>query len=206
VDLAGRVVTGDAQFCQRALSAQVIAAGGSYLWTVKENQPCLLNDLATLFASPPPGTTVRHARSVTRHGNREEVRLLRTSTALAGEQIWPHLGLACVVQRVVTCRGKTTYDESYAVGSTALAAVPTATMLALWRSHWGIETRLHWLRDVTLDEDRCQVRTGSGPQALAAVRNTVIGVLRLAGKANIAAALRTCAGKPADALRLLGLL
>ncbi len=74
------------------------------------------------------------------------------------------------------------------------------------RGHWGIENRLHWVRDVTLGEDRCQVRTGSGPQALAAIRNTVIGVLRRAGHANIAAALRTYAGKPQAARAFLGLL
>jgi Transposase DDE domain len=199
-------VTGDAQFCQRDLSRSVVASGGAYLWTVKENQPTLRADLVMLFADPPPGAVVRHDLSCTRHGNREEVRLLRISTALADGSAWPHLGLACVVQRVVTCRGKTTYDESYAVGSTALARVPAALIQDAWREHWGIENRLHWVRDVTFDEDRCQVRTGGGPQGLAAIRNTVIGVLRLAGEANIAAALRTCAAKPQRALALLGLL
>ncbi|HLZ68546.1 MAG TPA: hypothetical protein VKV26_01430 [Dehalococcoidia bacterium] len=77
-------------------------------------------------------------------------------------------------------------------------------MQQLWRGHWGIENRLPWVRDVTQGEERFQVRTGSGPQGLAAVRSTVIGVLRRAGHANIAAALRTCAGKPERALRLLG--
>lgn len=71
--------------------------------------------------------------------------------------------------------------------------------------HWGSENRLHWVRDVTFGEDRCQVRTGSGPAALAAVRNTVIGVVRRAGHTNVAAALRTYAGRPEAALPLLGL-
>ena len=166
----------------------------------------MLADLVTLFALPPPGTAFRHDLALTRHGNREEVRLLRCSPALARSSDWPHLGLACMVQRVVTCRGTTTYEESYAVGSTALARLPAEILQAVWRAHWGIENRLHWVRDVTFDEDRCQVRTGSGPQSLAAIRNTVIGVLRLAGEPNIAAALRTCAAKPGRALTLLGLL
>ncbi len=50
------------------------------------------------------------------------------------------------------------------------------------------------------------MRTGNEPQALAAVRNTVIGTLRRAGHRNIAAALRTYAGRPRAALALLGLL
>ena len=46
-------------------------------------------------------------------------------------------------------------------------------MIATWlRQHWGIENRVHWVRDVTFDEDRCTVRTGAGPQVLATVRNT----------------------------------
>jgi hypothetical protein len=53
-----------------------------------------------------------------------------------------------------------------------------------------IENRLHWVRDVDYDEDRSQVRTGCGPQVMATLRNTAIGLLRLAGRRSIAAALR----------------
>ena len=56
--------------------------------------------------------------------------------------------------------------------------------------HWGIENRLHWVRDVVYGEDQSQVRTGSAPQLLAALRNLVIGILHLGGVKNIAAALR----------------
>ena len=61
------------------------------------------------------------------------------------------------------------------------------------------------MRDETFGEDRCQVRTGSAPQALAAVRNTVIGVIRRAGHSNVAAALRTYSHQPLQALALLGI-
>jgi len=63
-------------------------------------------------------------------------------------------------------------------------------LLARWlRGHWSIEA-LHWVRDVSFDEDRSQIRTGNGPQIMAALRNLVITALRLAGVTNIAAALR----------------
>ena len=77
--------------------------------------------------------------------------------------------------------------------------------MALWRGHWGIETRLHYVRDVTLGEDACRVRTGAAPQALAAVRNAVISLVRLAGKTNVAAALRRFAAKPAEALAAISI-
>ncbi|GAA1403858.1 hypothetical protein GCM10009613_65520 [Pseudonocardia kongjuensis] len=64
-------------------------------------------------------------------------------------------------------------------------------LLARWiRGHWGIENRLHWVRDVTYDEDRSTVRTGDAPQVMAAFRNLAITTLRLSGATNIAAALR----------------
>ena len=205
LDLRGQVVTGDAQFCQRALCTQIVAAGGDYFFVVKENQPTLLDDLSVLFADPPWDDPVSaDLRSGCGHG-REELRLLRCSAALVGYTDWPGLGAVCMVQRVVTRQGRTTYDESYAVTSLTPAHASAAHLQQLWRGHWGIENRLHWVRDVTFGEDLCQVRTGSGPQGLAAVRNLVIGVLRRAGHTNVAAALRTYAGRPEEALTLLGI-
>ena len=78
-------------------------------------------------------------------------------------------------------------------------------MLALWRGHWGSETRLHYVRDVTLGEGACRVHTGAAPQALAAMRNTVIALVRLAGGVNVAAALRRFAARPAEALAAIGI-
>lgn len=59
--------------------------------------------------------------------------------------------------------------------------------------------------DVTFDEDRSQVRSGSLPQVLAALRNTVLGLMRQAGETNIAAACRRFAAQPWEALALLGI-
>jgi predicted transposase YbfD/YdcC len=64
-------------------------------------------------------------------------------------------------------------------------------VLAAWvQSHWEIENRLHWVRDVTFDEDRSQVRTGQAPRVMAGLRNLAITLLRRDGHTNIAAALR----------------
>jgi hypothetical protein len=53
-----------------------------------------------------------------------------------------------------------------------------------------VENRLHWVRDVSFDEDRSQLRTGTAPRALATFRNLAISAFRLAGRANIAHARR----------------
>ena len=78
-------------------------------------------------------------------------------------------------------------------------------MLALWRGHWQIENGSHWVRDVTLGEDACQVRTGHAPAVFAACRNTCLGLLRRAGYRNVAAALRRHSMYPREALALLGI-
>ena len=203
--LDGLVVTGDAQFCQRDLSGRVVAGGGAYFWVVKENQPDLLDAIRTLFALPPPGERFGRAVSRTRHGDRHETRLLLASAALNEYLDWPHPGQVCATVRQITRRGATRTETSYAITSLPPPAASPQRLLRLWRGHWGIENRLHWVRDVTLDEDRCQVRTGAAPQVLAALRNTAIGALRRAGHPNIAAALRRHAAHPHEALRLLGL-
>ena len=80
-----------------------------------------------------------------------------------------------------------------------------ARLLDLVRGHWAIENRSHWVRDVTFDEDRSQVRSGNIPQIMAALRNTAIGLLRWSGHTNIAAACRRMAAQPARALALIGI-
>jgi hypothetical protein len=78
-------------------------------------------------------------------------------------------------------------------------------LLDLVRSHGQIENKSHWVRDVTFDADRSQVRCGSIPQVMAALRHTTIGLLRWAGDSNIAAACRRFAAQPGLALTLIGI-
>ena len=88
----------------------------------------------------------------------------------------------------------------YASTSVGPARADARTLLGYVRGHWGIENKVHFVRDVPFDEDRSQVRTGAAPQVMAAIRKLVLALLRRAGHPNIAAALRTDAGRPADAL------
>jgi hypothetical protein len=84
------------------------------------------------------------------------------------------------------------------VGVTSLApeCADAACLLALVRGHWHIENTSHWVRDVTFDEERSQVRCGHIPQVMAALRNTAIGLMRWAGATTIAAACRRFAAQP----------
>lgn len=102
------------------------------------------------------------------------------------------------------CKGVSRCDVAYAVTSLSPREAAPRRLLSLWREHWGIENRLHWVRDVTFDEDRCQVRMGAAPQVMAALRNMAISLIRHAGHKNIAAALRRHAAHPHEAIALLG--
>jgi hypothetical protein len=75
----------------------------------------------------------------------------------------------------------------------------------LIRGHWQIENGLHHVRDMTFAEDASQLRTGTGPQVMACLRNLVIGVLSCAGPVNLAAALRHHARDPRRPLATLGI-
>ena len=78
-----------------------------------------------------------------------------------------------------------------------------ATLAAWNRSHWEIENKLHWVRDVTYQEDKSLVRTGNAPRVMASLRSLAISLLRLDGHSNIAAANRCRARDPQRTLKLL---
>ena len=111
------------------------------------------------------------------------------SAGTVGEA-WPHLQQVCRLERQRVVKGKKQVAVSYAISSLPATDADARRLLSLSRGHWGIENRLHWVRDVTFDEDRSQVRTGAAPQVLAGLRNLVISLVRRAGHSNVAAALR----------------
>jgi len=149
-----------------------------------------------------------------RHGRREERMLWALAdpalNARAGEAgthatPWPHLAQVCRVERrrVDVRTGEIEHKVTYAITSLPPARADATRLLGLLRAHWRIETRLHWVRDVTFDEDRSAVRTRAAPQVCAACRNLVIALLRRMGATNIAAACRTLASRPHAAIALV---
>jgi predicted transposase YbfD/YdcC len=208
VVLEGRVVTMDALLTQRAIAQGIVEAGGDYVMPVKDNQPQLLQDIQTVFAHPSTVGETRTAAATVDYGHgRIEQRRLQTSTVLAGYSPWPGLAQVFQVERQAIMKKTGEIREEVVAGVTSLAPeeADAARLLALVRGQWHIENQSHWVRDVTFDEDRSQVRCGNIPQVMAALRNTVIGLMRWAGYTNIAAACRRFAAQPALALGLIGI-
>ena len=179
-------------------TAQAItSAGGDYVFTVKKNQPTLHRACADLPWQDIPSrrvTTTGHGRRVTR--------TIKVVTAPAWVQF---AGAAQVAQvrRTVTRGGKKSVEVVYLISSADHHAAPPATLAGWVQGHWGIENRLHWVRDVTYDEDRSQVRTGHAPQVMATLRNTAISLLRRDGWTTIASALRHHASHPDQVITCL---
>ena len=185
LELKGKVITGDALYAQRELSRSILEQGGDYFWVVKDNQPGVKEAVSLLFEQPPWGESFGEAYQEGRHGDRWEHRRLWASAALNGYPDWPGLGQVCCVERTRRHKGKETLERADA-----------ARLLEIWRGQWGIENRVHWVRDVVFGEDLSQVRTGSAPQLLAALRNLVIGLLRLSGVKTYPQPCATTAGNP----------
>lgn len=139
------------------------------------------------------------------HG-RLEKRELWASEALNGYVQFPHVGQVFTIRRTVWRGGAEIPTVERVQGITSLAAeqATPARLLALARGHWAIENGLHWVRDVTFDEDRSQLRVGNAPQVMATLRNAAIGLLRLAGATNIAETLRHLCLRPTQIARLMG--
>ena len=134
------------------------------------------------------------------------MRTIQTTTRLNAYLDWPDVGQVCRRERFVRRDGQETREVAYAITSAGPEWADAATLLNWWRGHWGIENRLHWVRDVTLGEDASRIRTRSAPEALAGVRNAAISLLRLAGVTNIAEALRENLYHVRDLLSKLGVL
>ena len=194
--------------CARKLS--IAAAITS--WLSKTTSPPCEPTSPLNFSRPfPPYTekkrreSLDEARSVDKQHGRREHRHLQTTTRLTGHLNWPSAQQVCRIERTTHRDGKKTVETDYAITSVPRDLADASTLLAWWRGHWGIENRLHWVRDMTFGEDASRIRTGGAPQLLAALRNAGISLLRSLGIANIAEALRENACKVDDTLTELGI-
>ncbi len=193
--LAGAVITIDALHTQSDTAQVITGRQADYMMTVKGNMPTLYKRLKKLpWAAVPAFSAVS-----TDHGRRA-----RRTIKVALVPAWIEFdGAAQVAQlrRTVTRNGKKTVEVVYPITSDRNA--DPATLAAWVRGHWEIENRLHWVRDVTYQEDKSLVRTGNAPRVMASLRGLAISLLRIDGHANIAAANRHHARDPQRTLKLL---
>ncbi len=206
--LEGRVVTVDALLTQREVARTIVRQGGDYVMTAKENQPDLLQAIHGMMATPAHlAAPIHTAEQGNRGHGRRERRRLEMRALLPDDLDWPGAQQIFRLERtrVLTKTGLLQREMTYGLTSLASDQTTPASLLRLIRGHWSIENTSHYIRDVTFDEDRSQVRIGATPHILATVRSAMIGLLHRSGHTNVAAATRHYAAQPHNALALLGL-
>ncbi len=209
LELAGETVTFDAEFTHWAVAQQVLVQGGAYLMVVKANQPALLRACqeATMLPLVRPCRQYGRAHTTSRAHGRIEQRTLRAAAAPA-DLGFPGVRQVLRLERRVqapTARAAPTAETLYAVTSLAPEQAAPRQLLKLWRRHWWVENREHWVRDVVFGEDAATTRTGTAPETLAAFRNLAIGLLHRWRRPDITAARQYFATHPAALFRRLQL-
>jgi predicted transposase YbfD/YdcC len=178
LSLNGTIVTADAMHCQRTVSAQVLAQGGDYVLALKANQGTLHEDVRHLLEDSPSLAVTRHTEVDKGHGR------IETRTSVVSEEIgwlqqehaWPGLAAIGKVMRTREINAETSTETAYYLLSTPLSAERFGQVV---RQHWTIENSLHWVLDVTMQEDRARQRKDHGPENLALLRKLSLNVARL---------------------------
>jgi len=187
VDLREKVVMGDAMHTQRAVSIQIVEAGGDYIWFAKGNQPQLEEDIRLWFEPEPDpiagqGQLPKDFETVKEtskgHGRLEE-RTLTVSSQLNDFLNWPYLQQVFRLERhfVFTKTGEIQAQVVYGFTSLSREEITPRELLTKIRIYWGIENGLHYRRDVTLREDRTRMTKGNAGHIMACLNNLVIGLV-----------------------------
>ena len=116
---------------------------------------------------------------------------------------WPEVGQVFELERVRQPGAQVEVEVVYGITSLGRERADAQELLELIRGHWGIENRLHYVKDETLGEDRCRVRTGSSPEVLSMLRNVAVHLLEGVKAPSKAAATRRFMIHPDEALPLL---
>jgi predicted transposase YbfD/YdcC len=214
VEIAQKVVTGDALHTQRGLATQILEAQGDYVLPVKENQPQLYKIIKSLFAPeyPKPGfgkiqTDFLTAQKVNKGHGRLEIRIT-TSEMLNTYAAWPGLAQGYRLERQFQWRRngrgyRTSCEVEFGITSLTRIAASPLRLLHIRRPHWGIETGLHYRRDFTLKEDTIRMTLGNMRKVMASIHNLVLALIRQAKFQNAAQARRWFAARPSQAFALL---
>jgi len=215
VEIAQKVITGDAMHTQRGLATQIVEAQGDYVLSVKENQPQLYKNIQALFAPeyPKPGfgkiqTDFLTAQKVNKGHGRIETRTITTSEMLNTYSAWPGLAQVYRLERQFQWRRngrcyRTSCEVEFGITSLTRKQAAPLQLLSLRRAHWEIETGLHYRRDVTMKEDATRMTIGNTGKVMASINNLILSLLRQAKFQNAAQARRWFAAHLSQALALL---
>jgi predicted transposase YbfD/YdcC len=202
LDLDGWVVTADAAHAQHATADYLVAErGGDYVLQVKANQPGLLRQIADVL----PLAVVADADwSAVEQRDGDTVRRSMW-IADAGEVDFPEAArvFRLLRERFDPFGVRVAKEVVHGVTSLSADRATPQQVAGFVRGQWGIENLVHWPRDVVFGEDQQGAYIGNGPQAMAILRNLVLGLFRLARISQIKRLTESIA---ADRMRILSVL
>jgi predicted transposase YbfD/YdcC len=179
LDLEGALVTIDAMGCQKAIAAKIVAGGGDYVLTVKDNQEHLRADIVEcLGAELDQGSKKEtHEWEDKGHGRVEKrsVTIITNPTEIRGAQLWANLKVVGCYYRERTVGGQTSEEIGYFIGSRDMTAREYGKVL---QGHWSIENAQHWSLDVTFGEDESRIQKRNGGINFALVRKVALSLLK----------------------------
>jgi predicted transposase YbfD/YdcC len=205
LDIQGKTITADALLTQRKLAEYLVQERQAhYHFTVKGNQPTLLQDLTLYFQERQEPEFIDYTPSD--HG-RIETRRIWTTTELNSYLDFPHVQQAFVIEREVINKknGQLSQEVAYGITSRPSAQADPQRILNTNRGHWCIENSCHYILDWNYDEDRCTIRTGHGPENISRLRRFAIGIIKSKGARSVAQKMRQLTRNPrlvCDYLRL----
>lgn len=200
VDLTGAVVTGDAAHTRHATAEYLIGRDADYVLTLKANQPTLLGQVAAKLFATADGP--RHREEDRSHGR---IVHRQIQAAPADGIDFPGAAQIFRIRRDVFDLAGQRLSKEVVHGITSLTVEQaTAQALAGWvRTHWGIENKSHYVRDVVFGEDHQHAYLGASAQAMATFGNLALGLLRLAGITEIKRTLERIAANRTRILPIL---
>ena len=183
LDLKGKIVTGDAMFCQKSIVAKIVEKGGDYIFPVKGNQKNSRENIQTAFNEPVFPLIFFRSGHDKAHG-RIERRLIDVLPAKAAgiEEDWPSVKHICRVTRSRQVRKHGAWKPSevevvYLIASLRAADAAPEALLRVNRGHWGIEI-MHRNKDVILGEDGYTNRSDNAPRNIFSLLAFTLKILK----------------------------
>ncbi len=190
VSIEGKNITADALLTQRKFAVYLVKKRHAhYFFTVKSNQPTLKEDIEFYFDNVNRGADFTDKNEG--HG-RVEIRRIWTTPDLKDYLDFPYVDQAFKIEREFTDKrtGKVSREVVYGITSRTEDEADAEKILQIVRGHWSIENSCHYILDWNFDEDRCQIKTGNGPENITCLRRLAISIIKSKRVSSVAQKMR----------------
>lgn len=182
LDIKGHIITIDAMGCQHTIAKKILDKESDYIFSLKGNQGNLCQDVTLFFEdqllTKNLPNTIQHDKG---HGRLESRECFVCSDVQWLRERHPNWSSIQSIIKINASRkfeenSKNTQETRYFISSLK-NPTPDAALIAI-RQHWGIENSLHWVLDMSFNEDYSRIRKGNAPQIMSIIRHVAINLLQ----------------------------